>query len=58
MVKVKESSYRKSQVAIHFGRTVRHVSLGEAMKLGCDLINLAWAIRTQEYVASKWRKKS
>ncbi len=40
MIKVKESKYRKSSIAIHFGKTVRHISLDEAKNLIGELFLL------------------
>ncbi len=43
-IRVAESKYRKGQIAIAFGRTVRHVSVGEAFSLAMSLLYRAWSI--------------
>jgi len=43
-IRVAESKHRKGQIAIAFGRTVRHVSVGEAFSLAMSLLYKAWSI--------------
>lgn len=43
-IRVAESKHRKGQIAIAFGRTVRHVSVGEAFSLATKLLFTAWSM--------------
>ncbi len=43
-IRVAESKHRKNQIAIAFGRTVRHVSIGEAYELASKLTSVAWLL--------------
>lgn len=40
MIQVKRSKYDKTKIGIHFGRTVRHVSVPEAVQMIQDLIKM------------------
>ena len=61
-IRAAESKHYKGKIAVAFGRTVRHVSVGEAYSLAMNLLDKAWmimAIRTAlaEHKKSRARRR-
>jgi len=56
-IRAAESKRYKNKIAIAFGETVRHVSIGEAYSLAMSLLSIAWSMMAIRISVAEMKKR-